>query len=280
MTSLVADYLHRWGAEPDGAVFSTPTSILAPARVGDAPVMLKIATEAEEARGNQLMIWWRGRGAAGVLEHDDHAVLLERAVGTRSLVHMAESGGNSDEEATRILCEVGMRLHAVEAPADCTTPSDPIPLRQWFGGLFAHASTVGGFHTRAAVIARELLANQREIHVLHGDLHHGNVLDFGAQQHPKTDGWLAIDPKYLIGDRAFDFTNILCNPTPEVAARPARFARQVDVIADAADLERERLLRWAVAWCALSSSWATDDATWRDSTIALGLQAERMLAAG
>lgn len=307
MNAVVTDYLRRWGAVPDGARFSTPTSILAPARRGDVPVMLKIATHAEEARGNRLMTWWDGSGAARVLEHDDRAVLLERAVGTRSLVRTAETGGDSDDEATRILCRVGMRLHAIGAPVGDAPPAGPptaspspaspspastraspaevppndlISLERWFRDLFTHASAVGGFHARAAVIARELLANQREIRVLHGDLHHGNVLDFGAEQHPETDGWLAIDPKYLIGDRAFDFTNILCNPTAEAAARPGRFARQIDVIADAADLERERLLQWTVAWCALSSSWTSDDATWRDSTVALGREAERMLAAG
>jgi streptomycin 6-kinase len=292
MTDVVADYLRRWAAEPDGATFSTPTSILAPARRGDMPVMLKIATEAEEARGNRLMAWWGGLGAATVLEHDNQAVLLERAVGTRSLVRMAESGGDSDDEATRILCLVGTRLHAIGVSAGGASaggarvvpvdepPSDLIELERWFRDLFTHASAVGGFHARAAVIAGELLADQREVRVLHGDLHHGNVLDFGAERHPEADGWLAIDPKYLIGDRAFDFTNILCNPTAAVAQRPGRFARQLDVIADAADLERERLLRWTVAWCALSSSWPSNDGQWPRSTIALGLEAERMLAAG
>lgn len=42
--------------------------------------------------------------------------------------------------------------------------------------------------------------------VLHGDLHHGNVLDFGPL------GWLAIDPKGLHGESGFDYANILSNP--------------------------------------------------------------------
>jgi streptomycin 6-kinase len=40
-----------------------------------------------------------------------------------------------------------------------------------------------------------LLTTQREKVVLHGDMHHGNVLNFGSR------GWLAIDPKGLIGER-------------------------------------------------------------------------------
>jgi len=271
--ATVADYLRRWGAVPVGVPFSTATSILAPALRGSQPVMLKIATEREEARGNRLMLWWDGRGAARVLEHHGDTVLLERATGARSVAAMATSGGDLDDSATRILCRVCARLHAIDDPP----PRDLIRLEPWFRDLFTHAEAVGGFHARAALIAGELLADQQEIRVLHGDLHHGNVLDFGEERHPELDGWLAIDPKYLIGDRAFDFTNILCNPTTDVAARPGRFARQLDVIADEAQLDRARLLRWCVAWCALSSAWATDGDDWHDATLALGLEAERML---
>lgn len=48
--------------------------------------------------------------------------------------------------------------------------------------------------------------------VLHGDVHHGNVLNFGAR------GWLAIDPRGLVGERAFDHANLLCNPDVATAA--------------------------------------------------------------
>jgi hypothetical protein len=41
----------------------------------------------------------------------------------------------------------------------------------------------------SATAASNLLKTQREIVVLHGDMHHGNVLHFGSR------GWLAIDPR-------------------------------------------------------------------------------------
>jgi len=286
---LVADYLRRWGAAPAGASFMTATSVLAPATRDGEPVMLKIATASEERRGNALMAWWAGRGAARVLEYDETAVLLERAIGTRSLATSAADGGAGDDDATRTLCAVAGRLHTIEdAP-----PTGAIGLDAWFADLFRHAEDIGGFHERAAVIARTLLADQREPVMLHGDLHHGNVLDFGARQHPETDGWLAIDPKHLIGDRAFDFTNILCNPSGTVATRAGRLSRQVDVICTAAELERERLLLWTIAWCGLSSAWTQRSARSRRyrrppddrsesaaaATVQVGEQAERLLEA-
>jgi streptomycin 6-kinase len=65
---------------------------------------------------------------------------------------------------------------------------------------------------------------------LHGDIQHGNILDFGSR------GWLAIDPKGLIGERSFDYANLFCNPEAAVALAPRRLARQVDVVAEAAGL--------------------------------------------
>jgi streptomycin 6-kinase len=101
---------------------------------------------------------------------------------------------------------------------------------------------------------RALLAEPREVGVLHGDLHHGNVLDFGVR------GWLAIDPKGLQGERGFDFANIFTNPdladpTRPVATEPGRFARRLEVVVEAAKLKRERLLRWILAWTGLSAAW-------------------------
>ena len=66
--------------------------------------------------------------------------------------------------------------------------------------------THGGILARCAEAARALLSEPREVGVLHGDLHHDNVLDFGVR------GWLAIDPKRLVGERGFDFANIFTNP--------------------------------------------------------------------
>jgi streptomycin 6-kinase len=98
-----------------------------------------------------------------------------------------------------------------------------------------------------------LPASERDIVVLHGDMHHRNVLNFGSR------GWSAIDPKGLVGERCFDYANIFCNPDHETATLPGRLARQSRVVADAAHLERRRLLAWVVAWAGLSAAFSLDD---------------------
>ncbi len=72
-------YLARWQLTPEGQPIITPTSQLLPVRAGDVSAILKIAVHEEEKRGNLLMSWWAGRGAAPVLAQDTDALLMERA---------------------------------------------------------------------------------------------------------------------------------------------------------------------------------------------------------
>jgi streptomycin 6-kinase len=230
-------YLKRWNLARDGVPIVTYSSDLLPVRQDGRPAMLKIARTVEERRGADLMIWWDGNGAARVLARDGDAVLLERATGNRSLTAMVHDG--ADDEASRILCGVASRLHA---PRNRPRP-DLIPLSAWFAELEPAVARHGGIFARAADVARSLLNNQREIAVLHGDLHHGNV---------------------------FDFANIFRNPDLEIAKSPGRLARQATVIAAAARLDRDRLLRWVLAYAGLSAAWILsdgDDAT-LDLTVA------------
>ena len=202
------DQLRRWRLVGDGDVIVTHSSRLLPVRRDGAPAMLKIALEAEERFGAGLMAWWDGVGAARVLAHEGDALLMERAVDGESLAAMARAG--RDDEASRILCAVAARLHAPRL----SPPPELVPLARWFAPLEPAAAIHGGLLVPAAAAACALLAEPREVVPLHGDLHHDNVLDFGAR------GWLAIDPKRLVGERGFDFANILRNPDAEVATRP------------------------------------------------------------
>src|SRR5207302_8681520 len=61
---------------------------------------------------------------------------------------------------------------------------------------------------RADALRADLLASTDQPVVVHGVLHHFNILrcDRG--------GWLAIDPKGLVGDRYFDVCQFLLNPEP------------------------------------------------------------------
>jgi streptomycin 6-kinase len=260
-------WLARWDLVPDGEAITTPSSLLLPVRHRGQPAMLKIARAEEERRGGRLMAWWDGDGAARVLVHDDRALLLERATGPSTLAAMVAAGG--DDEATRILCAVATRLQASRR----RPPPELLPLSCWFEVLSPAAAMQGGLLAQADAAARDLLATPREVVPLHGDIHHGNVLDAGAR------GWIAIDPKGLSGERTFDFVNILRNPRAATALAPGRFDRQVDVLADAAALDRHRLLKWTLAFAGLSAAWHLADREPADLDLAVAARAAAALRA-
>jgi streptomycin 6-kinase len=250
--TIFDDYLALWDLTPDGEPIVTATSRLLPVRRGGKAAMLKLAFEAEERFSAPLLSWWDGDGAARLLAMQESAILIERAEGERSLSAMARGG--RDEEATRILCDAIAALHRPRARPHPTL----IPLMQWFAALEPAAAAQGGLLMRSNEAARRLLADPREEVMLHGDAHHDNILDFGAR------GWLAIDPKGLYGERAFDYAILFCDPdladpSPPVAIRPEIFAARLAIVAEHASLERSRLLDWIIAWTGLSAAWFIGD---------------------
>lgn len=245
-------YSRLWGLVSDGDPITTPTAALFPVLWRDRPAMLKLSEQEDQRRGAGLMAWWNGDGAAQIFAREKNALLMERATGSRSLADMARNG--RDDEACRILCTTAAKLHAIR-PGDLP---QLVPLALWFRDLEPAAAKHGGILLRCAETARMLLAEPRDRVVLHGDLHHGNVLDFGPR------GWRAIDPHGLFGERGFDFANIFTNPDlsdpgQPVATEPGRFARRLKVVAEAAGLDRRRLLQWILAWTGLSAAWFLED---------------------
>jgi len=249
--------LAAWGVTPSGPGLRTPSSELMPGTFQGRPVMLKIALVEEEARGAALLQWWGGRGAARVLVRDERATLMERATGTRELAALAASG--QDATATDILVRATLALHDHPAP----TSRDGVrlvSLHDWFRDLLATDSD-DPLLRRAADLADRLLfgTTTQDIVVLHGDIHHGNVLDFG-------DRWAVIDPKALLGHRAFDFANILCNPDRATAV--GNLDARIEAISRRTGISPRVLADWAIAWCGLSLAWERDDgpASWHSLT--------------
>lgn len=260
MDQTFVPYLQRWRLTPDGAPFASLGGRLLPVRQADTPAILKISRSPEEIAGSQLMAWWQGDGAAPVLALDGEALLMVRAQGDASLTRMVEDG--RDDDATRILCETVAHLHRPRpAPGPALTP-----LPEWFHSLLNLPGNAPEILKCSAQTARVLLDTTTQTVVLHGDIHHANVLDFGAR------GWLAIDPKGLCGERGFDYANLFCNPDVGWARKPEVFARRVDIVTQAAAIEPRRLLQWVLAWAGLSVVWMLEDDHGR-----LGCEAEGRL---
>ncbi len=239
-------WLERWALVVDGEGFTTRYgSHLLPVLKDGAPAMLKVAVGDEERQGGALMEWYAGEGAARVLAREDYALLMERVTGPRSLANMARSG--QDDEATVALCQAAAGLHRPRAK---TPPATLVPLARWFRALAPRAASDGGIFAKAHAASLPLLSAPQDIVVLHGDYHHDNVLDGGLR------GWLAIDPKGLVGERGFEYANLFRNPTAEIALIPGRLRRQTTIVAREAQLDPVRLLQWILAYAGLGAAWS------------------------
>lgn len=211
---------------------------------GSTPAILKVALEDDEKHGGILMNWWNGQGAARVLASDGDALLLERANGRGDLCQVSRRGRDSDATAT--ICKTISRLHAHSM--DRQLPEGLISLQDWFAPLPPAAAYYQGTLSQCARLAEALLRQQQEIVALHGDIHHGNILDFGPR------GWLAVDPKYVRGERTYDYACLFCNPDATTALRPGYFQNRLDTVTRLSGVNRDRLLRWIVAYAGLKAS--------------------------
>ncbi len=194
------------------------------------------------------LCYFDGRGVVRLLRYDEGAHLLEYAAGDE-LVTLVERG--EDEKATRIIAQVIEQLHSVsqEVPRNGL-----IALDRWFEALFAKAETdrqagVESIYVRSAALAERLLAGQREVHVLHGDLHHRNIRQ-------SSRGWLAFDPKGMVGERTYDCVNTLCNPImPELVHNETRLLTDAAIFADMLSLKLSRVLAFTHAYACLNARW-------------------------
>jgi streptomycin 6-kinase len=188
----------------------------------------------------------QGEGVVRLLGHEGGALVLERVLPGTQLAAVAD-----DDEATRIAANVMRRLW--RPPAGFPTVAG------WGEGFARHRAAHGGgsgpldraSFERAERLFGELCASQAAPVLLHGDLHHFNVLE-GPR------GWVAIDPKGVVGEPCYEPGALLRNPYPELPGR-ARTARRLDLLASELGFDRARLRDWAFAQAVLSAVWHVED---------------------
>jgi streptomycin 6-kinase len=242
----------RWGVTIDEP-FETNSSLVAfGLRGADAVVLKVVKNSGDEWKSGEVLHAFGGRGMVRALEHVEGALLLERLRPGTPLSTLTVAG--RDDEATSILADVIAAMAPSNPPAWCPTVADWGRGFRWYvdsGDTQLSPSLVA----RAAEMHAELCASQRSTRLLHGDLQHYNVL---ADDHR---GWVAIDPKGVIGEVECELAAALRNPAdnPETFAKPKIVARRVTVLCNRLGLDADRALRWAYALGVLSAVWYVED---------------------
>lgn len=246
----------RWNVSEPVLVTETFSSRIWKVRQADGtPAIVKALKDfddvEDELRGIHLLSWRRGEGLVRLFDGEDKMMLIEYA-GERHLRAVLDDA--SDTAATEIAAEVMARLHS---PSRHPVPGDLQPLRDRFVSLFdkAKADRNTGLqspYVEAAEIAERLLSDPLDVRPLHGDIHHDNII-----QSPR--GWLAIDPKGILGDPGFDAANMFFNPLDRLCTDFERIATMATIFSRSMGQDPRRLLDHAIAYGCLSSSWHNQD---------------------
>jgi streptomycin 6-kinase len=241
---LVGECADRWKLSP-GAPFRGEVSYVAPATTASgSDVVVKVNFPSHESEHESAALrHWGGRGAVRLLDDDveSRALLLERCRPGTALWEQRE------QVATDVMGGVLTRLW--ERPAGAG------PFRSLVDAAGMWSEHLGAAYERAnapfetALLddALEFMATARSADssdvVLHQDLHGGNVLRRGEE-------WVAIDPKPLVGERAFDLASYvrdrrdrLRDDRDSEAVVRARLEHLCSVL----DVDRDRARGWALA---------------------------------
>jgi len=258
LPDLINDYSRCWSLKVLPPFEPLSYNYVAPAvRADGADVVLKLGVPNPELLAESAALrLFDGRGIVRLLEADPDrgALLLERLKPGLPLSSLTD-----DEQATSIAVQVMKQLWQ-PAPPEHGFPT----VAKWAAGLKRLREHFGGstgpFPTwlieRAEALFAELLDSMAEPVLLHGDLHHDNILS--AERQP----WLALDPKGVVGEPAYEVGALLRNPIPRIFSVPQLervLARRVDQLAEELGFDRERILGWGVAQAVLSGWWSYED---------------------
>lgn len=258
LPTLIESCARRWSLAVGAPFAGLSYNYVAPAvRAGGEDVILKLSVpDREHLTEIEALRLFDGRGIVRLLEADGEkgVMLLERLRPGRPLALLED-----DEQATVIAAEVMEQLwlpapeeHDFPTVADWASGLDR--LRRRFGG------GVGPFPAAlvetAEFLFAELIGSTTETMLLHGDLHHHNILT--ARRQP----WLALDPKGVVGEAAYETGALLRNPMPDLLQVPRLgrvLARRLDILAERLGFERERIAGWGVAQAVLAAWWSFED---------------------
>lgn len=261
LPTLLATYEQRWSISVLPPFSNLSYNYVAPAvRADGTPVIIKTGVPNDELlREIAALQIYDGHGIARLLEADpDNGIMLLEQL-TPGTTLLAEVQARDDEQATIIAAEV-MRELWRPVPPGHSFPT----VAHWAKGMNRlRAEFDGGtgpFPNDLVELAEqlfaELLATMDTPVLLHGDLHHENIL--AAERRP----WLAIDPKGIVGEPAYEIGALLRNPLPQLleVPHPERVtARRVDILAERLGIDRARIIDWGLAQAVLSAWWSYED---------------------
>jgi streptomycin 6-kinase len=244
--------VRAWGVAIERTV-ATKTSLVVHGRRAGKPVVLKLVKQhGDEWRCGEMAAKFGGRGVVQVYEHMGGAALFEKLEPGEPLAALTLAG--RDDEATDVIAMLLGRMAPGDPPDGCAT------VEQWAGAFVRELGSGEGRVPQALLepaqrIYSDLCATQRNPALLHGDLHHYNVLA------DRDRGWCAIDVKGVVGELEYELGAALRNPIdrPELFASLEVVERRLDHFGLVLGVDTSRARGWCFAQAVLSAIWSFED---------------------
>jgi streptomycin 6-kinase len=256
LPSIVARCAERWGLEVGPPFVPLTYNWVAPATMADGTaVVLKAGYPPPPGFEHEplALAHFAGQGCARLIDHAPElgAFVIERLTPGVMLRTLPD-----DAERTLIAARIMRLLWR------------PVPDDHPFASVAAWGKAFTRYRARdiqplpadlvdeAEPAYAQLVATSPVQMLLHGDLHHDNILS--AARAP----WLAIDPKGVAGDPAYEPASFLFNPDPWLSQQPdmrAVLDARIAIFASELGLDAQRIRAWAFAQAVVSAIWTVED---------------------
>jgi streptomycin 6-kinase len=209
-----------------------------------APTNENIGTEArwlQHFKQGVPIIYW--------FDETLHAYLMEQLVPGVPLKTMVRK---DDDQATRIICQTIRAIHSREQTENGFKHlSELAKCLPSLTGLIDNKIL-----SKAISLFAELTQDRTHDVLLHGDLHHDNILSCG-------NTWKAIDPHGYVGDPAFEIGPMIYNPGgqdfPDNHSLQQTITRRLQILSEELPYDAKRMHAWAFCMTILSIAWTCED---------------------
>jgi len=182
---------------------------------------------------------FNGNGIARLLDYDlDKGIMILECITPGKKLALLEH----DEQATEILCRVMKRLW-IPSPGHVQLPTTVDAETKFRELCNKYNGDIGPFTknilSETAALFQHMNSTIGQKYILHGDLHHYNVLSSGDKS------WVAIDPHGMVGEREYDAIQMFWTKLPAKNIEEV-IVKRIDLMVNELKLDEERLLKWGI----------------------------------
>lgn len=276
LPALLDESCARWSLTLEQPFENLSYNLVIPGQMSDGTeIVLKIGVPCHELTTEAAALsLFDGAGAVRLLDHDASRglLLIERVTPGTPLFKL-----QANRAATRTAAALMRRLWHRTPRAEHPFPSLTIWFRAFARLRDRFDGGSGPFPAKLISKAEDTFAaldvtSDNKV-ILHGDLHHANILLSDKRE------WVAIDPKGIVGDPGYEVGPFMLNQLPDNSPESAIMEilnERLSIFSDELSIERKRLARWAFCHAVLSAVWDFEEDAECGNTIQLARMLEEL----